>query len=573
MVTSVRESWFQRVTRIVAVVGFGGAGIVCGIFAVSSLLRTNLSHLGLRPNEKQTYGTLLNHPEWILASVVAMALILGLLFLVKRQGRRHGRLIVGLSLGFVALFQTYWICVQLPLLENFNSDAFQLLTYARQLAGGDLSSFQTTSETFTEMPKGLQYLLAYPYQSGLLLLDVVFVRLFPEGTVIALSVFAAILNVAALALVLYTADLLAGRRWEASKTSSFVSCLAVLCSLCLPIYLYVTFPYAVSIGFSLALMFLCCGALSVLQSSLSSSVLWGLASALLLVPMIWCKTTFVLALLALVLAVVIRCLVTRQWKALALPVILLVVYGLTSPLPQRYMESYIGHDLGEGIPRTAWIAIGTSDGYLFGNRGHGWWSRVAIEAQIETNNDYAEMSARFSEKIRENVQTLLRDPAYGLSFMQGKYVSEWDDPTFGSLYASNLTILDENPADLQRSTFFNPASEGTPVGWITRYLLIPLMDGMQTVVYALAAVTLWKLARSARPRRGDSRFVEEAFPLSLAAVFFLMGFVVYTLWEAKSQYVLPFFFMLTILAAASTFLTHKRTSHGTARHFSSEQTR
>lgn len=556
----------QRFWRTIAMLGFGTAAIITAALALSSLLRTNLAHLGSSPSERQVYGTLLDHPEWILPSFLAVAAVLLLLVGAERLGRRHCGLVVALSLAFVTLVHVIWIAVQLPLANNYFSDAYQLLKYASEVVSGNLKSFSPHSADPHQTQEGLSYLRSYPYQSGLLLMDAAFIQLFGSNCLLALAVCGSVLDLAAFCLVLRAARAMGERRLSPRELRSLVSCLATFGALCLPAYLYVTFPYGISIGLSLAIVFLCCGVRCCLASDVRKVVAWGAASALVMVPMVWVKSTFVLAVIALALAAVLRALMTRRWENLVLPVVLVAAYLLVSPLPQRYLERRVGYDFGEGLPRASWIAIGTSDGPLFGADGHGWWYRYALDLQTSTDNDYDEMTRLSSEQAMANIGRLISDPAYGLDFMRGKYASEWDDPTFESLYFVNLNIQVENSDQLGESQMFNPVDEGSFAGALMTYVLLPLMDGTQTVVYALASVALWGLARRSRPRRGDESIVGAAFPLSVAAVMFLEGFLVYTLWEAKSQYTLPFYVMLTTLAAFGFYLLrHRRGAfHGSA---------
>lgn len=69
-----------------------------------------------------------------------------------------------------------------------------------------------------------------------------------------------------------------------------------------------------------------------------------------------------------------------------------------------------------------------------------------------------------------------------------------------------------------------------------------VMDGQQSVIYLGASVGGAALAVEARKKRAKA--LEFALPCAA-----FMGFVVYTLWEAKGMYTLPFFLCLIPLAA------------------------
>ena len=70
-----------------------------------------------------------------------------------------------------------------------------------------------------------------------------------------------------------------------------------------------------------------------------------------------------------------------------------------------------------------------------------------------------------------------------------------------------------------------------------------IFDGLQTLLYACAAIEFFALVREARRSEFD-------YLKLLLALLFICGFGCYFFWEAQSMYILPFALLLIPLASS-----------------------
>ena len=519
------------------VLGIVLVSALCGLGFVASLLLT--ASPSLAPLSEHVTIWHLFAPGRTLMTCLALVagVIYALLaFLVCRRAASipERRLVAGLAAAALA-FCLCWIWTNATEHNGF-SDSDQLLAYARQLAHGDLSSFLPHSESFYGKLPGDMYLSNYPYQGGILLLLEACSRLFGSRDVQAFQTLSALCCIGtSLALTRMTAVI--GRPKPERVLTAFLS-MTLLAPL-----LFVVFPYGNTIGLFLALLAMDLWAESRSATGASRIALFALGFIALAVGLA-VKSTYVVVALGFLLVLLVDCLRRQDGaSAVAFVILLLVASKLAGIVPQRIMEARLGYELPENQPKTAWIAMGLSDNSVLGADMPGWWSDSALESQVKNEGDAAAMSRDAQASISASLTAFANDPGYAAWFFGTKLGTEWLDPTFQSLYIAGCGIM---RADARGRTNaddgrFDPADATLPHGFICRVLEC-VMDGQQSVIYLGASVGGAALAVEARKKRAKA--LEFALPCAA-----FMGFVVYTLWEAKGMYTLPFFLCLIPLAA------------------------
>lgn len=440
------------------------------------------------------------------------------------------------ALGAAAVaFCVVWIAMNATEHNGF-SDSAQILAYARQLARGDTSSFLPHSESFAGKLPGDMYLSNYPYQSGILLLMEGFCRLFGTWDVQAFQLACALCCVGT-SLVLVDTARACGRPKAERLLVAFLSL-----TLFAPL-VFVVFPYGNTIGLFFALLAMDLWLRSREQTG-TRRHLYVMTGFLTLAFGLAVKSTYVVVAIGFLLVLLIDCLRKRDARAAAAFVVLLVVASQASGnIAQRIMEARLGYELPANQPKTAWIAMGLSDDSVLGADMPGWWSTSALDSQVASEGDVEAMERNAEDSITASLATFGGDPGYAAWFFGRKLATEWLDPTFQSLYIAGCGAM--RPEAQARTNAsdgrFDPADASLPQGILGRALEC-VMDGQQSVVYLGATAGGLALLGEVRRRRANT--LELALPCA-----FFMGFVVYTLWEAKGMYALPFFLCLLPLAA------------------------
>ncbi len=105
---------------------------------------------------------------------------------------------------------------------------------------------------------------------------------------------------------------------------------------------------------------------------------------------------------------------------------------------QAYYKTVSGIDF-EGAPMKLSIAMGlqetdTNDS----QRGNGWYNGFNFDT-FEASGFDPELAEQIgNDSIRQSLQIYWNDPAQGARFWWGKYVSQWADPLFESVWNGPL---------------------------------------------------------------------------------------------------------------------------------------
>lgn len=552
------ERGLARASRALTSLGLGICVCLMALLLFLSLTHT-AHYLVLRWEQisvslPSTAGDVLYH---VLVAVAACALV-GLGYAAWRLSPRiDERVLLAVAVVFSAAVGLCW-CLLLGTEHNEFPDSMRLLAYAREAAAGDWSSFTDSAAVtaLADIPDDAHlYFTMYPYQSGAFWYFYLVCRAFPQSPALALQVINVIADEATLLLVTWTA-----RRFLEGRGARVLLSLALMASV--PFFLSAGLPYGNSVGLAFGCAYLALQARAITMGvpdrrSRARRVALIVASAVPFAVMVVIKSTFVLFGIAALIAWGLKTLRERCLVALVAGVAAVLLGQALGGVPTAALEGRVGIDFGEGMPKTSWMVIGLDRSELTGAAG--WWDTEAYRIMLEADGDMGEQKRLAGEELSRTLSGFLSDPAGALSFFVDKLVSEWCEPTFASLYYSNLSIgADGEPFDpyaIFGTTLPTDLESAGDVLVPKRLILFP--DAVQSALYLGALLGLVSLLRSRR--RNDAAV--------LLAVVFFAGFGCYLLWEAKSVYILPFFLLLSPLAALGLDDLYRRAGARRARAF------
>ena len=426
-------------------------------------------------------------------------------------------------LGYAAIFQVIWL-ISLDAETFVYPDTLNLIGGAQAFLNGDISSFATHDDVTLDTSFG-QYFSWYPFQAGGMLYFALIEWLFPGNYILAFQLVSALANL----IIIWMLYLITGLLF---KSERYQVMLCLLVAGCLPLFYSSAFVYTNCTGFCLAAVSMYFLIRFIKEDGKARWIYFTLSFIFIGIAMV-VKNTFILFALGYVIVLVIYSLQRRRILALILGIVALLIVNSFPNLAVAYVESAMNTDFGEGMPRSAWIAIGL-DAQKFEHKP-GWWTALALENYTKANGNFAEQEALADASIEASMHEFLSDPVFAAKFFALKVGSEWLDPTYQTLfYSSEGThedlIVNENP--LVWSTLYD--------GYPLHEALILIMDAYQWSFYLLSAAAFWILFR--KKRRLNSS-------LSLIPVILLIGVAVYALWEAKSVYILPYFIILLPFAS------------------------
>ena len=204
----------------------------------------------------------------------------------------------------------------------------------------------------------------------------------------------------------------------------------------------------------------------------------------------------------------------------------------TSSLIVGAVEARTGADLSQGFTLSAWLLPGLQEG----DRSPGWYNNNGYDFYSQTNEDWAETEKLCAAAVRERLAVFANDPAYALDFFYRKTVSQWNEPSYQSLWINEM-MRDPERSALVLSLYERGKLGKAMLWWMNEY---------QWLMYA--GVGLWLIFRMKK-----AALAELFFPL-----FFVGGFLFQLVWEAKSQYILMYAFCLIPYAAAGYLALARR---------------
>lgn len=373
-----------------------------------------------------------------------------------------------------------------------------------------------------------EYLDLYPHQAGLflierLLISVVgdqnFVRVFQVSNAVALVLF-------------YAAAIGVMRKMGAGRLPRLLALVFGLAFL--PLWQYVTFVYGN----------LWCLALTTLAVYLE---LVFLPDGRRVVAAVASVAVVALALLfresgkVVLIAMVIMCLLVQRNGSLgdrasgALPGwlyrgayagALVAVLLFWSAVPRSICEFMSGQNLDQGASSWSYLAMGMQDGWM----DCGWYNKYNASSYTEAGFNTAVQAEMAKEGVAARVRSFAQNPSSCAWFYARKIASQWNNPSFQGVW-----IIQPQESMPELSPFAEEL-----VGQEFTNLEMVVLNFVQAVIVFGALV--WVVLVPWAGDGSDAR--NAALPLAV-----LGGFVCHVFWEAKCQYVLLYFVLLTPLAA------------------------
>lgn len=287
---------------------------------------------------------------------------------------------------------------------------------------------------------------------------------------------------------------------------------------CVQMILYTTFLYGITLGLALAL-----GAFYMSLLFLEKEKpMYGILAAIFIGASVLVKNNYSIVLTALVLLLFYKSLETGKLRPAALALVLVLVTGLMSRGLISFYENRSDLKIGSGMPKSLWMAMGMQEG----ERAEGWYNAFNYDTFLETDCDSVKSETIAKEAIEKSLEKFRKDPAYAVKFYYKKTVSQWNEPTYEALWVNQF-----HSGDFSR--IVQSIYDGKLYQALHEY-----MNLYQSLILTAAFLFLFF---------GRKRLRLEQLFLGLVI---LGGFFFHTIWEAKSQYIFPYFVMLLPYGAA-----------------------
>lgn len=294
----------------------------------------------------------------------------------------------------------------------------------------------------------------------------------------------------------------------------------VLQPLFLPVFLYIGFVYGdvPSIAFTFALL------LCIMKFYETDYIRYGLLAILMSTLALLVRKNSLIVLIAVLIVLAVKSIKDKSLRGFLIILGLVMTASLLNPLLHRHYERVSGQELMTGIPNSAYIAMGMMDGYP----GPGWYNNFNKEVFQQADLDTEMADEASKQVIRDRREVFRADKAYARDFYKRKFLSQWNEPTYGAFYLNSRFVPEHAETDFTYRLFYGDL-HGKAVA---------LLNELQILVYVLSLAGALKVVW--REKRGE---------LSLIPIAVFGGVLFSFLWEAKSRYVLGYVALLIPLAS------------------------
>ena len=380
------------------------------------------------------------------------------------------------------------------------SDPADLIEIADRMTRGEFPQF---------MPND-GYLWRNPHQMGIVLLCYWLTLLFGEQSWLAFMV----LNLFALVWGLELVGGTAGLMWP-EKGFRVRWSVRIAYVLFVPYFLYVTFIYGMVLSFvlSLAAMYM------TLRYIREKKWSYGIPAAFFIALAVVVKPNSLIMLTAMLLFLGYD-MVMEKKKLRTLAVIVMAVLFRTILLwgVDSFMSMKSGYPISDGQAMLGFVAMGLQES----NFGPGAYNGLSVTLYEQAGYDTAENTRMAWESIRNTMRRFMGDKSEAVRWLGRKIAFQWNDPAFGG-----IDVNRNRPSAIQIPPLLDSLVHGR-----AGYIILGYLNVLQPVI--LAGSVAYFLLENRKEHRENL--------LLITAV--IGGFIFHIFWEAKSQYVLPYFLLV-----------------------------
>ena len=434
----------------------------------------------------------------ILCILVFMLIAAAITLMVKRfipdrviNSIRKNRNIIGIIItAAVGIFLVWWISI-----THYEPVSDQILCFemARQFIDGNYSNWSTG------------YMSVYPFQNGIVMFDVMLLGMFGDSAYIAFQY----VNVAFFINAVVSMYVIS--RYIFKENSSIWTWLVTVTFY--PFALYVVFCYGTMTGFSLAMTAAMFMFIYFDRRKLVYMIPCGIAMTLSLIM----KSNYAIVLVGIALYLLFDSVLTQKLKRTIGLVIVLAIYIAGSRSFNIAVEKLTDTPLAQGIPKIAWVAMGMNESV----NTPGWFDNYNGYVYEKNNRDQDATVAEAISHIKQRGKAILTTNP--LRFYYKKITSQWNNPTW------ECFDMQERESHTPDYAIKAAVRDGNNTVWKELMNIVQTLINFGVLIYIAGC---WK--------RFDSLTVYELFN----AVLMIGGFVFFTFWEAKSQYVAPYYFVI-----------------------------
>lgn len=470
-----------------------------GYIAIMSFIQTSVFDVSKYSSEVVLYQT-----DNIILNIAFTALFVFLLFKLKRYFNFFAKVNMKYMeiaiVAFPIIIGLIWI---LSVTSVPGADSYSLFEAATRAAKGDYSAMQNGTDFYNkDFYKGYSYFNYYPFQLGFVLFSEVIYRIFgttssmPIQVINVLCVGIAYLGIAKITKYLFK-----------RRTIEFIAIL-LLAGFIQPVLLC-TFVYGNIIG-------MCCAVWAsffLIRYFQTSKYTTLIPSGLLLIFAVLVKYNNMIYVIAFAIILVVHTIKAKKWQSIAFALAICIASLGSIQLVIMSYESRANNEFSNGVSQVLYLDLGLSDSYM----APGWYTTIAKDTYANNSFNDKAANAQAWNDINQKLKKFGNNASYTIDFFDKKILSQWNEPTFESIWISKVK---------QHTTDINAIGKSVYDGSLGQLFELHFNFYIQ-ILYSLFAIGLCLLII-----RKSTNLCTILLPLVI-----LGGFGYHLLFEGKSQYV------------------------------------
>lgn len=314
------------------------------------------------------------------------------------------------------------------------ADSYNIYEAATDAAQGKYTSMHNFSNFYnSQMYDGYSYFQYYPFQLGFVAFSEFVYRIFGTGSSMPIQ----IINVLALASA-YFAIARITRLLFKSRRTEFIA--IIMLALCIQPILFCTFVYGNIIGMTCALW----ASLLLIKYFKTGQCRWIYPSGALLVLAVMVKYNNMIYLIAFVIMLVIHIVKKKKWQSAAIAAALIIAVLGTNSLVIKSYEARADEEFSPGVSQPLYLALGLKESSM----APGWYTHTAKDLYAQkylipkyngdANASLSDANDAAWDEIGKRLDEFSEDSDYAFEFFGKKILSQWNEPTFESIWVSKV---------------------------------------------------------------------------------------------------------------------------------------
>lgn len=380
------------------------------------------------------------------------------------------------------------------------ADQKHIVDIAKQMIAGDYHEFQ----------KG-GYLYMYNNQTGIIYLFYIIFKYIP-GDINVIRILNVLSYIGSVLLMNKI-----GKRVLVNKSEYLVGGVYIAF---VPLALYVPFIYGNLMGFFFSLLALEAAFKYLEKRNWKALVVLNISAAL----SVLIKQNYLIPVIGIFLFLTVGAIANKKIGIFIVAIAMACFVSITGNLVNVRMENLSGEELNQGMPATAWVAMGMQQTLM----ANGWFNSYNEKTYIENDCNPKKTNQEAIIEIKSRMSYFISHPSQLVFFYVKKDASQWNHPNFEGFWVNY---------DCQREKFDVPTKKVSGIiqkitkepgslvinEYLNIYQTIILLGGCAWIVLC----------------RKKIQFEQLLLPTIVVG-----GFVFHTFWEGKSQYTITYYALL-----------------------------